>query len=120
MKRLILGLALLGYFGAAYGADWVKIAWSNSVTEWAMRARVPGEVWEKLVYNSPQVFGNHEFNKIVTLDEINCSAGSDTTIQATGYLNGAVTYTDPGDPQPRYGAPGTFEAAVINAYCGTK
>ncbi|WP_437557326.1 hypothetical protein [Acidithiobacillus sulfuriphilus] len=120
MKRIIVGLAVLGYLGAAYGADWVEIAQSTSQTEWIMPARVPGEIWEMLKFSGPQVLGNTEYNKLVSLDTINCSAGSDTVIQLNYYLNGAVTYAGAANPSPQYGAPGTFEAATINAYCGTK
>lgn len=120
MKRIILGLALLGYFGAAYGADWVKIGSGGGEAAWAMRAQGAGEIWEKLEYSSPHEVGTLEYNKEVSLDEINCSAGSDTTLQDTFYLNGAVTSAGPGNGQTIYGEPGTFEAAMINAACGTK
>lgn len=122
MKRLILGLALLGYFGAAYGADWVKIGTSVHGGEavWAMRAQGANEVWQKIVHSSPQNHGSGVYNKTITLNRINCSQGSDTIIQGSAYLNDTLVNSDPGPFAPFYGAPGTFEAAIINAYCGTK
>jgi hypothetical protein len=120
MKRLIVGLALVGYFGAAYGADWVKIAQSNSRSAWIMPARVPGEIWEMFKLSNPQAWRYGAYNKLVSLDVINCSTGSYTGIQETVYLNGVVTDSTTVSLPPKYGAPGTFGGDIINAYCGTK
>jgi len=122
MKGWILGAALLCIATGANGADWIKVASSRNgtMTSWAMPAQAAGEIWEKLVFGSPQDDDGVLYNKQISLNEINCSQDSDLTIQLTSYLDGNVVSTFSGGFKPIYGAPGSVEAAVIEAYCGTK
>ena len=73
----------------------------------------------KTKFDSPQNDGNI-YNKIVSLDRINCASHSEKTVQETDYMDGTVTYAGPGYPLPEYGTPGTFGAAIIDVACGTK
>ena len=117
MKRWIIGAALLGYIGAAYGAGWVEIASSPGQTEWAMRAQAPEEVWEKFTYNSPQAAVGFVYNQEVSLDKINCSQGSVTKIQGSYYINGSAVWSSSPPLRPFYAPPGTFAAALISDFC---
>lgn len=118
MKQWMVGAALLGCFGTAYGAGWVEIASSPGQTEWAMRAQGPEEVWDKFTYNSPQSAVGFVYNQEVSLVKINCSQRSDTKIQGTYYLNGSPVWSTTPPLRPFYAPPGTFGGALIGIICG--
>ena len=124
MKKLrlaVLALLLAGTAANAYAAQWVKLAWSNGETEWAMQATSPGEFWVKLKCDHRQEVGAHFYDEIVSLDKINCTTGLIRDIQETDYLHGTDTYSGGrGSREAFYGAPGTFGAALIKAVCGAK
>lgn len=90
MKRWIMGAALLCIATGANGAGWIKLGHSADYTEilWVMPARVAGEVWEKLVYSSPQEVDGLVYNKEISLYKINCSQDSELPIQGSFYLDG--------------------------------
>jgi hypothetical protein len=123
MKRWILGLALLGIATVAFGSGWIKVASSPHGTEtmWVMHAQVPGEIWEKANYDSPQQLqGAASYNKIISLNRVDCANSYITALQFSYYLDARSIETIPGDGTPYYGIPGTFGAAIMDVACGTK
>ena len=119
MKRLILGLTLLGYFGAAYSTDWVEFFTANDgTTGWVAKADVPGEYWTKTRFGYPQRRDGRLYNETLALSRVYCSNGSFSGVQINSYMDHVLVSSEPLQGTPTYGAPGTFGGALIGTICG--
>lgn len=119
MKRLIVWLALLGYVGAAYGADWVEFFTANDGTiGWVAPADVPGEYWTKTRFGYPQRRDGRLYNETLALNLVYCSNGSFSGVQINTYMDHVLVSSGPLHGTPKYGAPGTFGGALIETICG--